>query len=451
MANKTIFQIGTNVYDVAIRDMALIGGIPTRDVSGNDINTSMYGILAQGGTTNNCTPNSTPPDTGNCTSLGFQFSNLSFTNLNKGIYVNALNSGEWQFDNVKLDQSRFYNCIIGVHINSFNSGWNISSLDFLIPNGVSQGTSGTTVGKTYGIYLQRSTYTSMDLLIGNGPSSNGPALATALIYIKEHGNLSIQNSVAEGFREDIVVDGNTRNSPINLMNNTFLNGVRVKDATLFSTSNQYSASNNHGAPATATGVAQIYSVGDKFRTEGDYLNCDEGRGFTLQDSARNIFVSTQGGSKTSVPFSIGKDIYTSSDSIINQYTSAPALSLISPTIANGPLLRLGRGNYYFDVSRSEQDATLTFTPNANQTGFGYTFNNRGGSFNITGGNLKFSSDSTNGIPSGTMTLGTITYSNLGSSANGTMWFCSDCQETNPCSGGGSGAIAKKLPSKWTCN
>ena len=171
-ANAPIFKIGTNVYNVAIRDMALIGGLALRDEK-DDINTSMHGILMEGGTTNNCNPSGIPPDTGNCSSIGFQFSNLRFDNLNKGIYINALNGGEWQPDHIRIDHSIFGNCIIGIHVNTYNGGLNISDLDFLLPAGESQGTSGSIAGKTYGIYLERSTYSVMSSLIGNGPSSNG--------------------------------------------------------------------------------------------------------------------------------------------------------------------------------------------------------------------------------------------------------------------------------------
>lgn len=438
-ANLPIFKIGTNVYDVAIRDMALIGYLAIRDEEGIDINTNTIGILAEGGTTGNCTPSSNPPDTGNCSSIGFQFSNLSFSNLNKGIYVNAVNN-EWQFDNVRLDHARFYGCIIGVHINSFNSGWNISSLDFHIPEGVEQGDGESITGKTYGIYLQRSTYTSMDLLIGNGPSSTGPNLATALVYVKEHANLSIQSTVAEGFHDDVIVHGNTRNSPINLMNNSFLNGVRISNATVYSSANQYAVFNNHGTDAIASGNTQIFSVGDKWCSEGDYLNCDEARGFTLNDNARHIFLSTQNGTKSHVPLFISKDIYTSSDPIINQFTSAPALSLVSPNQSSGPLLRIGRGLYHYDITRNEgggfDAGYLEFQ--ANQSGYGgYSFKTQGGTVTVN--------------YNGSVTFGSVTYSALGTPGDGTMVYCSNCQETNPCSSGGSGAMAKKIAGSWKCN
>jgi hypothetical protein len=51
----------------------------------------------------------------------------------------------------------------------------------------------------------------------------------------------------------------------------------------------------------------------------------------------------------------------------------------------------------------------------------------------------------------TLTLGTFTFNNLGALANGTMRYCSDCAAANPCAGGGTGAIAKRLNGRWVCN
>lgn len=41
--------------------------------------------------------------------------------------------------------------------------------------------------------------------------------------------------------------------------------------------------------------------------------------------------------------------------------------------------------------------------------------------------------------------------NLGAPANGTIVYCSDCTIANPCAGGGTGAIAKRLNGAWVCN
>ncbi len=459
-ANLPIFKIGTNIVDVSIRDLAMIGGMV--NTSGN-----LFGIYAEGGISsipaNNGNPTQapcSPAETGNCASLGFRFSNLQFLNLNKGFYINAANNGEWQFDHVTLDHAKFVECIIGIHVKTKNGGLNFSSLDFRVPNGAEQGEDGSIVGKTYGIYLENSTYTSMNWIVGGGPTSTGPPLATALIYVNQHHNLTIQNSIAEGFRKDIIVESTSRNYPITLTGNQFLNGVSIKDATVYSTGNHYSAPNSSGSPALAKGVSQIYSMGDKFCNEGDLGNpnanppilpCDETRGFEIVPSylpnnptpyywARNIFVTTQNGTKSAVPFLIAREVFYSSNAAQNAITQAPHLSLISPGLGFGPLLRLGVRGFNYDFSRNETDGKLDIKGNQN--------NYSGYSFQMTSNNAVKRVDINN---DGSIKIGSVTFSELGSSTSGTMIYCADCQETNTCAGSGSGAFAKKLPNRWDCD
>lgn len=44
----------------------------------------------------------------------------------------------------------------------------------------------------------------------------------------------------------------------------------------------------------------------------------------------------------------------------------------------------------------------------------------------------------------------LTYSQLGGWLNGSSAYCSDCQQTNPCSSGGSGAFARRVGGQWNC-
>jgi len=44
-----------------------------------------------------------------------------------------------------------------------------------------------------------------------------------------------------------------------------------------------------------------------------------------------------------------------------------------------------------------------------------------------------------------------TFSDLGTPVNGGMLVCTDCQSTNPCRGGGQGALAKGVNSVWSCH
>lgn len=49
------------------------------------------------------------------------------------------------------------------------------------------------------------------------------------------------------------------------------------------------------------------------------------------------------------------------------------------------------------------------------------------------------------------TLIPVVFANLGTPANGTLYFCSNCTIANPCAGSGTGAIAKRLNGVWVCN
>jgi hypothetical protein len=53
--------------------------------------------------------------------------------------------------------------------------------------------------------------------------------------------------------------------------------------------------------------------------------------------------------------------------------------------------------------------------------------------------------------SGMFQLTGVTFASLGTPANGTFAYCSDCTIANPCAGGGTGAFAKRLNGAWVCN
>jgi hypothetical protein len=400
-SGKSIFKIApgqitsnpTNVpiiQEIAIRDIGLKGN----GSAGN------YGIYATGGT------NSAP-------GLFFQFTNVRFTNFEKGIYVNATDGG-WQFDTVRLDKCYFEGNTIGVHVNSMNSGWTISGINMKVPEQVTINDP-----ETMGFYFERSTYTSVNMATGNGPSYiAGSTKATVFIKIVRHGNISIQNAVSEGFKKDLIIDGvnsTTRNFPIALINNHFMHGISVKDSTVLSTGNQFGyyyddTVNNANdidvvAPVEATGDSIIYSVGDKFCFEGQ--SCTSGgNDYSKYRTTGNARLITVGGTKNSI--AIGQ--------------------------------QSGAG---FEIFRSETDGTLTFKTDA--AGFGYTFDAQYGNFTLKDSALNFNN--------GTITLGSTVFANinLGVTANGTLYYCSDCTATSTCGGGGSGAIAKRLNGAWVCN
>jgi len=44
-----------------------------------------------------------------------------------------------------------------------------------------------------------------------------------------------------------------------------------------------------------------------------------------------------------------------------------------------------------------------------------------------------------------------TNATLGTPANGFIVYCTDCTIANPCAGGGTGAVAKRINGAWVCN
>ncbi len=410
--NKAIFKIGEGIYSVSIRDMALTSGLNA---------TGTIGILFRGG------------DVNNYSSLNFEMTNLTFDHLDKGIYVNAVDNpavggdqtGLWQCDGVRLEHAAFQYCNIGVHLNSNNSGWNISSIETIVPAGNALSTGTPLDGNhTYAFFLERSTYTSINLVIGNGTESP----ATALIYVKDHANLSISNVVDEGFRNSIYIQGGDRSNPIYLSNNFYMSPLTVNASTVVSTANQFYSTGGTYVPAYATGYAQIYSYGDKFCFEGG--GCTSST-YATSGGAAVISSVNQFNAASTVPHSINYDTS----------TGIPAMALVAPTSASGPLLRLGRGSFWFDITRSEADGSLWFKGNQNDYSQ-YVFDTN------NGGKVTLNND-------GSVTYGTVAYSALGaavgSAVNGTVVYCSNCTKATPCNSGGNGAIAKRINSAWDCN
>jgi hypothetical protein len=55
------------------------------------------------------------------------------------------------------------------------------------------------------------------------------------------------------------------------------------------------------------------------------------------------------------------------------------------------------------------------------------------------------------IVNGGIQMPGVVQGNLGTPANGTVIYCSDCTIANPCAAGGNGALAKRLNGVWVCN
>ncbi len=401
------------------------------------------GIFAQNGTT----------EATSGQSLGFDFSDLTFENLDKGIYVNAqafsTNSpipgigaeGGWRFDNVRLEKIRFQNCRIGVHVNSKNSGWSMKNLLLEVPagpqiplpvynpNATPQYSGGITPSNvntfSIGLYLQRIGYSTIDLAIGDGPHASTGTSASAFIYVGEHANLNIQSSVDEVFKNSIYVYGGDINSPINLSNNIFQSQLIVRNSTIMSSANQFTYFHDSTtAPAKAFQSSKIYSIGDRFCL--DYIPANSV--CTEPPNAGGISTATY-------------DLDPSSQMMFssNPYTTTVAA------------LRFGPLNYQYDIVR-DNDGILAFNGVQGSGAGGFFYPGYAGySFKTPGGTVKINYD-------GSVTYGNKNYNQLitnfgllAAPGNGTVIYCSDCQKATPCNSGGGGALAKRINGNWDCD
>ena len=72
--------------------------------------------------------------------------------------------------------------------------------------------------------------------------------------------------------------------------------------------------------------------------------------------------------------------------------------------------------------------------------------NGGVKLGATGADVLLSAASAN-----VMTWSGVAFASLGTPANGSFAYCTDCTIANPCAGSGTGALAKRLNSVWVCN
>lgn len=103
------------------------------------------------------------------------------------------------------------------------------------------------------------------------------------------------------------------------------------------------------------------------------------------------------------------------------------------------LMRVGSGGVFAWASTADgengaSDTSLT-RPNADEVACG----------NGSAGDKSCQFDTT------ILQIQATAFASLGSPINGTIKYCSDCTIANPCAGGGTGALAKRLNGAWVCN
>ncbi len=136
----------------------------------------------------------------------------------------------------------------------------------------------------------------------------------------------------------------------------------------------------------------------------------------------------------------------------------------SPTPLANPFTAQANGSWQFFANQGLYDVVLSggslpvpltfsgismFDPTAitTVTATGLIVN---GSAIITG-NMTASTVAGNTITSAIYEVTATLFAALGTPANGTIKYCSNCTIASPCASGGTGALAKRLNGGWVCN
>lgn len=425
----SIFKIGPDTRQIAIRDLALIYDNSFSTAS------NAAGILAQDTTT------------ASQSSQGFEFTNLRFDRFQYGILVKSVfspapdGSGSWQFDNAHIENSTFDSCKYGIYLDAANIGWQMNTLMFSSKSGQE------------GVHIEKAGYISMDFLVGNADKVSGQPAAENFIYIKRHATIDIQNTSAEWYKYQLNIDGvqDNKQYPITLINNGFPScpknsviadsTVRIANASVTSHGNWYGCPGEVARPRIE-GLADVYSTGDKFCL--DYAaQCYEG-------SLRSEFavLSNTAVLRSDNLFDIGPtdvDWIKPITEISTSWCCSGNLETNSPPAGFKPLLALTNilytggvtYRYSYNFTRNARSGRLELKGSESPNKTGYHF--KGGPVQLQ----KVTQTDLSSYNSSSASL---------DPDSGSMLYCSNCVAgSTPCATGGGGALALKVESgAWHC-
>jgi hypothetical protein len=344
--NQKLLTIGENRRRITIRDIELKAA--PASVTPYVVMKGTIAIDARGSA-----PNS---------SFEMEFRNLTITGFDRGINVeDTKQEGAWQFDNVSVDHVTFAENNYGIYMDSQNADyWKISNCWFGVPP------------RSYGIYLRRSGFITIDTSTGGGPPTairRGVALASTFIYVTGgHGTLTIINSEAEEIDNflEVVGPGNYAN-PITIINSIIGPNVMLRaNCILVSIGNSYQA-NTVQTVDKGTDVL-IHSFGDVAELPLNSGQTPKGASpFKLQVNSRVVVGSSTYRVDFGNPATFSRGVGIGTDP-----SPESLLNIASPT-DNAVQLRLGSTQgYYYDVFR-DTSGYLNFR--GNQKGYtGFRFN-----------------------------------------------------------------------------
>jgi hypothetical protein len=255
--NQTIFRIGGCTNQVRIHDIELLGNSPLwgeaeRSSSGN------YGIEAVG----KWAINPTNGQNSDNSSQGFKFVNITFQNLEKGIWVHNINENKcdprtqvcnsWHFDYIVVDHCIFFNNNSGIWINTFNTDWRISNSFFGYIASRAPGD---------GIDIARAGTVLIEQTFGGGYNYDN-AIGGTFIWVGTLASLTVIDSESENGQRSIYMypQGATSSLLMNVIGSIFDDKIELSGPMNFVSSGSYYGPNTFVADP---GVV-VTSTGDRF-------------------------------------------------------------------------------------------------------------------------------------------------------------------------------------------
>lgn len=269
--NQTIFRIGGCTNQVTVKDLELLGnsalyGEANRDTTGN------YGIEGLGKWSKDARTGAEAPNS----SQIFKFENVTFQNLDKGIFVHNIGDDNcdsnkqvcksWQFDYIKVDHGFFLNNKTGIFVDTGNTDWTIANSVFYYIASNAPG-DGIRV-KNAGSMLIQQTW--------GGGYDYGAAIGGTFLYIDTIGHITIVNSGGERGQRSIYTN------PLGMISNvmmTMIGGGFGDKLELHGYVNFISSGNLYGANAIqADPTVTITSTGDRFCYDPRLTACRDSSG-----------------------------------------------------------------------------------------------------------------------------------------------------------------------------
>jgi hypothetical protein len=409
--NTSIFRIGEGVENIRIKNIEL---------KANSTNNT-YGVQGIG-------------KGGYGSAQVISFDNIVFSTFDKGIYVTNAGSssdpnyGGWQFDYVRVDNCAFlYNKNAGIHIDTYNTDWNIRSSMFYLPP--------VSNGEADAIYLRRLGSMLIENSFAGGDSYE--LKGGDFIDAQAFGSIHIINSSSERNTNSIVFGnipgGGDLHSVLTIMGSTFGDPIIINDKlTYVSSGNFYGGNIINFTNTDPLRKSAIYSTGDRFCYDASLVGspCNGGAGFQGV-GARIIYQSGQlkDGVIPAIPTKIGTDTEIASDSDSDE--NKPILKVTAENVSGQgkTFLEMGQNPFMYRISRDKTNGYLKFSGTQGSPWQGYIF------------------DAPVRLPS--KTLAEI----WGESpaGEGAVIYCKNCiPNTSPCQAGGSGALAVASTSQWNC-